>query len=145
GLGKWLVPLAGVLALAMLGNIGLSSSSGQASGDACDLVASVVGSNANPGTLAQPVKTVQRLVDMLGPGQTGCLRGTPAATPFAEDVTVSNKNQSDGSEANRITLMSYPGEIAKLKGTLTLSESANFITISHLVLQARSSNPSASV
>jgi arylsulfatase A-like enzyme len=137
--------LAGVLALAMLGNIGLSSSSGQASGNACDLVASVVGSNANPGTLAQPVKTVQRLVDMLGPGQTGCLRGTPAATPFAEDVTFSNKNQSGGSEANRITLMSYPGEIAKLKGALTLSESANFITISHLVLQARSSNPSASV
>lgn len=129
----------------MLGNIGLSSSSGQAGGSTCDLVASVVGSNTNPGTLAQPVKTVQRLADMLGPGQTGCLRGTPAATPFAENVTFTDKNQSGGSEANRITLMSYPGEIAKVKGMLTLSESANFITISHLVLEVRSPNPSAIV
>src|SRR5919204_4695060 len=123
-----LVPgaVAVVVVALLLGNIGLSTSSGQASGSVCDLVASVAGNNTNPGTLAQPVRTVQRLVDMLGPGQTGCLRGTPARLPFVENVSVMNKNQSDGSEANRITIESYPGEIAKIKGTITLAESANF-------------------
>ena len=129
-----ILPATAVLLALLLGNIGLSSSSGQAGGNPCDLVASTVGLNANPGTLAQPVKTVQRLVDMLGPGQTGCLRGTPAGAPFNENVVFSNKNASGGSEANRIKLMSYPGEIAKIKGTVMLAESANFITISHLVM-----------
>ncbi len=131
------MPATAVLFALLLGNIGLSSSSGQAGGSACDLVASTVGLNTNPGTLAQPVKTVQRLVDMLGPGQTGCLRGTPAGAPFTENVMVSNKNASGGSEANRIKLTSYPGEIAKIKGTVMLAESANFITISHLALASR--------
>jgi len=131
------VAVAVVVVALLLGNIGLSSSAGQASGSVCDLVASVVGSNTNPGTLAQPVRTVQRLVDMLGPGQTGCLRGTPARLPFVENVSVTNKNQSGGSEANRVTIESYPGEVAKIKGTVTLAESANFVTLTHLVIEAR--------
>jgi arylsulfatase A-like enzyme len=143
-LSKRLVPAAVVVIALLLGNIGLSSSSGQAGPSTCDLVASVLGNNVNPGTLTQPVRTVQRLVDMLGPGQTGCLRGTPGRTPFIENVSFANKNQS-GSEADRITLMSYPGEIAKIKGAITVSESANFITFSHLVLEARNPNPTASV
>jgi arylsulfatase A-like enzyme len=144
-LSKRLVPAAVVVVALLLGNIGLSSSSGQAGASTCDLVASVLGSNTNPGTLAQPVRTVQRLVDMLGPGQTGCLRGTPGRTPFIENVSFTNKNQSDGSEANRITLTSYPGEIAKIKGAVYVSESANFVTLSHLVLVARNTTPTASV
>jgi hypothetical protein len=127
--------LIGLLLVAV--NIGLPSSAGQAAGNPCALVASTAGSNTNPGTLTQPVKTVQRLVDMLGPGQTGCLRGTAALVPFAENVVIANKNSSGGSEANRITLMSYPGEIAKLKGSLTVAESANFVTVSKLVLETR--------
>jgi arylsulfatase A-like enzyme len=128
---------AALIGLLLLGNIGLPSSSGQAAGSPCSLVASTVGSNANPGTLTQPVRTVQRLVDMLGPGQTGCLRGTAAHLPFTENVVIANKNASGGSEANRITLMSYPGEVAKLKGAVTIAESANFITVSKLVLETR--------
>lgn len=144
-LSKRLLPAALVVVALLLGNFGLSSSSGQAGGSECDLVASVVGSNTNPGTLAQPVRTVQRLVDILGPGQTGCLRGTPAHTPFIENVSLINKNQSGGSEADRITLMSYPGEIAKIKGAVTLAESANFITFTHLVIEARSPSETGNV
>src|SRR5689334_20119882 len=134
-----LVPgaVALVLVVLLLGNVGLSTSSGQAGGSVCDLVASVAGNNTNPGTLAQPVRTVQHLIDMLGPGQTGCLRGTPAHLPFIENVSITNKNQSGGSEANRITIESYPGEVAKIKGTVTLAESANFVTLTHLVIEAR--------
>jgi Right handed beta helix region len=32
------------------------------------------GSDSSPGTFARPYRTVQKLVDALGPGQTGCLR-----------------------------------------------------------------------
>jgi arylsulfatase A-like enzyme len=132
------VPAVAILVAIVLGNFGLSaSSSGQAATNPCDLVASTAGSNTNPGTLTQPVRTVQRLIDMLGPGQTGCLRGTAANVPFLENVSISNKNASSGSEATRIELMSYPGEVAKIRGTVTLSETANFITLSHLALEAR--------
>lgn len=124
--------------LLAVGNIRLSSSSGQAAGNPCSLVASTVGNNANPGTLTQPVRTVQKLVDMLGPGQTGCLRGTSARTPFQENVVIANKNSSGSSEDNRITITAYPGEIPKLRGTVTVAESANFITVSKLVLETRS-------
>ena len=142
-----LVPGAvAVLVVALLlGNIGLSTSSGQAGGSTCDLVASVAGNNTNAGTLAQPVRTVQRLIDMLGPGQTGCLRGTPAHLPFIENVSIANKNQSGGSEANRITIESYPGEVAKIKGTVTLAETANFVTLTHLVIEARAATSTGNV
>ncbi|PWU19328.1 MAG: hypothetical protein C5B48_13705 [Candidatus Rokuibacteriota bacterium] len=142
-----LVPgaVALVVVVLLLGNIGLSTSSGQAGGSVCDLVASVAGNNTNPGTLAQPVRTVQRLIDMLGPGQTGCLRGTPAHLPFVENVSIANKNQSGGSEANRITIESYPGEVAKIKGTVTLAESANFVTLSQLVIEARTASSTGNV
>jgi arylsulfatase A-like enzyme len=134
------VPAAVALVALLLGNIGLSSSSGQAAPVSCSLVASTAGNNANPGTLTQPVRTVQKLVDMLGPGQTGCLRGTPARTPFTENVSFANKNASGGSEANRIMLTSYPGEIAKIRGALNIAETANFITFSRLVLETRTTN-----
>ena len=127
-----------MLVAVVVGTVGLStSSSGQVSASACNLVASTAGNNTNPGTLAQPVRTVQRLIDLLGPGQTGCLRGTAANVPFLENVTISNKNASGASEADRIKLTSYPGEVARIRGTVTLAETANFITLSHLAIVGR--------
>jgi hypothetical protein len=40
----------------------------------CDRYAAPGGSNAARGTWSRPVRTVQRLVNTLHPGQTGCLR-----------------------------------------------------------------------
>lgn len=40
----------------------------------CARFAGPGGSDSSPGTFAQPYRTVQKLVDTLSPGQTGCLR-----------------------------------------------------------------------
>ena len=114
---------------------GRATSAGRlAAGQPCDLVASTAGVDTNPGTLAAPFRTVQKLVRVLNRGQTGCLRGTTAAKPFAESITVERKNQGGGSEADRITIRSYPGEIAKIRGRIHVTDSANFVTFSKLVL-----------
>ena len=80
---------------------------------------------------------MQKLVDSLAPGQTGCLRGTAAAHPFYENVTVANKNTAGSTEADRITIRNYPGEIAKLQGRLLIADTANRITFSGLALDGR--------
>src|SRR4051794_6114361 len=103
----------------------------------CDLVASTLGSDSAPGTLTQPVRTVQKLADTLAPGQTGCLRGTAAALPFSENVTVANKNSGSSTEADRIRIRNFPSEIPKLQGRLVIADSGNRITGSGLALDGR--------
>jgi parallel beta-helix repeat protein len=67
---------------------------------------------------------VQRLVNSLHAGQTGCLRGGT----YVEDVKVSQ---------GRIALRSYPGEQARLVGRLWFSRSARKDVFSHLTLDGR--------
>jgi arylsulfatase A-like enzyme len=118
--------------------LAVTAASGSSPSQPCDLVASTAGSDSAPGTLDQPFRTVQKLVDSLPAGDTGCLRGTAAASPFAENVTVANKNSTGAiTESDRITVRSYPGEVAKLRGRLVVSDSANRITFSGLVLDGR--------
>lgn len=89
----------------------------------CDLVAATNGSDSAAGTVDQPLKTAQQLVDSLQTGQTGCLR----------DGTYSSDNQIKVSTPN-VTLTSYPGERAKLMGRLYVAQEAPETTISDLDL-----------
>jgi parallel beta-helix repeat protein len=103
----------------------LSDSAGAATG--CDKVASTSGSDSNPGTLAAPYRTVQHLADSLSPGQTGCLR----AGFFDSDQQI--KVTGPG-----ITLTSYPGELATVKGRWWIARGADGVTVSDLNLDGRS-------
>ncbi len=65
----------------------------------------------------------------LQPGQTGCLR----AGLYEQDVAI----ERGGSAGSPVTLSSYPGERATLRGRLRVKDSANFVTIEGLDLDGR--------
>ncbi len=74
----------------------------------CDLVASTRGSDSRgEGSLGRPYRTPQKLLALLEPGQTGCLRGGHYAS--LERIK---------SATPAITLRSYPGERATVRGRL---------------------------
>ena len=68
------------------------------------------GNDANPGTLAQPLLTVQRAVDLVAAGGTIALRGGT----YAPSTTI--KLLKDGTSSRPITLTSYNGERAIIDG-----------------------------
>jgi len=100
------------------------------SGVGCDRVASPRGSNSGPGTKSRPLRTVQKLIDVVAPGQTACLRaGTyHGARPYGdghEEIRVAQPG---------ITLTSYPGERATVVGRLRIEVGADRVTVSDLRL-----------
>jgi Right handed beta helix region len=99
---------------------------GEAPEASCDRVASPSGSDGNAGTVASPWRTPQYMADHLAPGQTGCFRAGTFDFNDQTDVT-----------RNDITLTSYPGERATLKGRLWVF--SDRVTVSHLNLDQRSS------
>ena len=105
----------------------------------CSRVAASNGSDAAAGTEAAPYATAQKLVDSLGAGETGCLRsGT-----YVEDVKVSRGGSADA----RVTLRSFPGERATVKGRFWIAEGADFVTVAQLDLNGVNErrNPSPTV
>src|SRR5688500_2548586 len=87
----------------------------------CTRFAAPGGSDTGAGTVASPWRSAQRLVDSLAAGQTGCLRaGTYSSVSFSRS----------GSAAAPITLRSYPGERARLYGSVTVR--SNWVTLSEL-------------
>jgi parallel beta-helix repeat protein len=97
-----------------------------ASAAACNRVAAPGGADGGAGTESTPYATVQRLVETLTPGQTGCLR----AGVYEQDVTL----EHGGRAGAPIILRSYPGERATLVGRLRLVPGASYTTISDLAL-----------
>jgi arylsulfatase A-like enzyme len=141
---RFVLAAPAVLVVALVAVVQLPASASHSPAHPCDLIAATNGSDANAGIdAAQPLRTVQELVERLGPGQTGCLRGTAAAEPFSEDVAIHDKNPSGGSESDRITLMSHPGEVAKLRGRIEIEDSANRVTLTRLVLVGESGGAAA--
>ena len=102
----------------------------QAAAAGCDKVASPLGSDAFPGTVADPYATVEHLANSLKPGQTGCLR----AGVFQGDVKVTR----GGSASAPTTLTSYPGERARVVGRMHVADEANNIVVQGLDLDGRS-------
>jgi pectate lyase-like protein/carbohydrate binding protein with CBM35 domain/uncharacterized protein DUF1565 len=68
------------------------------------------GNDANPGTLAQPLRTLQRAVDLAQPGTTIFLRGGT----YAPSTNV--RIMKDGTAANPYTIMPHNGEKVILDG-----------------------------
>jgi Periplasmic copper-binding protein (NosD) len=91
----------------------------------CARFASPSGSDASPGTFARPYRTVQKLVDTLGRGQTGCLRG---GRYRQGEVTIRRQG---------IRLTSSRGERAILIGRLRVN--ADRATVARLKLNGRNS------
>lgn len=138
--GKRVISVApAVLVAVVVALLQLPASASHSAAHPCDLIASTTGSDANSGaSLEDPLRTVQELANRLGPGQTGCLRGTQAANPFAENVAIADKNASGGSESSRVRLRSFPGEVAKLRGHVAIEDSANYVSLEQLVLDGTS-------
>ena len=107
---------------------------------ACDKVAEPSGSDSAAGSAGSPYRTAQKLVDSLQPGETGCLR----AGLYEQNVTMSGGGSSAGSQ---VTLSSYPGERATVRGRFRVKDSANFVTVESLDLDGRNADnlPSPSV
>ena len=112
--------LAAAAAALLAWGMGLATS-GAAAGAACDKVASPLGSDAYPGTVAEPYATVDKLANSLSPGQTGCLR----AGVYQGDVRV-NKGGVSGAPT---TITSYPGERATVVGRFRVADAANYVTV----------------
>jgi parallel beta-helix repeat protein len=121
-------PRACLAAIAVTGLLALLFCASAGAATSCDRVASTSGSDGNAGTADSPYRSAQRLADSLGYGQTGCLR----AGTFAGD---------NGIEVTRpgITLTSYPGERATLRGELKIEKGADRVTVSDLNIDGRSS------
>lgn len=107
-------------------SIGLAPASGPAPAVGCDRVAAPSGKDPNAGTVASPWRTPQHLADGLGPGQTGCFRG---GLFVFDELQVTRPG---------VTLTSYPGERATLRGHIWVTERAPAVTVSHLNLDGRS-------
>ncbi len=77
---------------------------------AADLYVSPAGDDGNPGTLDEPLRTVQAAVDLAGPGTTVHLR----AGTYAPATNI--QLLQSGTESQPITLQNYEGEHAVIDG-----------------------------
>jgi Right handed beta helix region len=100
-----------------------------AASSSCTRFAAPYGSDAASGAEADPFASVGRLVDSLGPGETGCLFGGT----YAEDVKVTH----GGTPAAPVTLRSRAGERATLRGRLWVAEGAADVVVEGLNLDGR--------
>ena len=96
---------------------------------ACAKVASPLGSDAYPGTAAEPYATFEQLANSLKPGQTGCLR----AGIYQGDAKVTK----GGTGPAPTTITSYPGERATVVGRIHIADEANNVVIAQLNLDGR--------
>ena len=117
--------VAGALAATLIP--GSAAAAGASSG--CNLFAAPSGSDSSSGSALAPFRTVQRLVNSLAPGQTGCVR----AGTYGEDVAISR----GGTPGSPVTLTSYPGETATIIGRLWVTKQASDVAISKLDLDGR--------
>lgn len=91
----------------------------------CTKLAAPRGADSWPGSRQRPYRSVQRLVDSLAPGDTGCLRGGVYAQ---DEVTV---------RVRGVRLTSYRGERARLVGRLRVT--VDRVVVDGLVLDGRNS------
>ncbi len=97
-------------------------------------VSATAGSDANPGTLQAPWKTLQKAFDALQPGQIAYLR----AGTYGAFCTASTFKRA-GAPAAPITVQGYAGERAVLHGQIRLSGS--YFRLSSVVVEGPSCGP----
>src|SRR3954463_6628037 len=82
----------------------------EASAAPTTLIVATNGSDSAPGTLAQPLRTVQRAVDLAKPGDTVAVRGGTYA--LTDNITIT----SSGTASQPIALGAYQGERVVIDG-----------------------------
>jgi hypothetical protein len=96
----------------------------------CDRVAAPSGSDAAAGTQSAPYATPQKLADSLSAGQTGCLRaGTyrqASGRPYLLRVS------RGGAAGSPLTIRSFPGERAQLRGVVYVPSGSDEVTLKQL-------------
>jgi hypothetical protein len=97
----------------------------------CSKYASPSGSDSAPGTLAAPFKTAQRLVSVLQPGETGCLR----QGNYGPTGTYVFSMVRGGTASAPITVTSYPGEHATIQGITQVPAGDNYVTLSNMTFE----------
>jgi len=102
-----------------------SGSEAASAASGCSLVAAPSGSDSAPGTEAAPLRSAGALLDRLQSGQTGCLR---AGTYVDRQFLVRTPG---------VTLTSYPGERATLRGQLRFNYTAKGSVAENLNLDGR--------
>jgi Right handed beta helix region len=98
----------------------------------CTRYAAPSGSDRNPGTKPRPFKTAQRLAERLRAGQTGCLRA--GVYDDVEDGYVLHFERG-GAPGMPVTIRSYPGERARLVGTVDVPDDVDHVRIAHLAVE----------
>lgn len=101
---------------------------------AVDRYVSVAGSDANPGTLASPLRTINAAISQSSAGDTILVR---AGVYDTERVLFSGKN---GTSSQPITLKSYPGETAVIDRSLNAPPNGDaglveIVDSSHIIVQ----------
>jgi parallel beta-helix repeat protein len=97
----------------------------------CRRYAATDGSNHSPGSAHAPFRTVQRLVNSLRGGQTGCV----GPGVYRENVVFRN----GGHRHAPITLRSAGRGRTEIVGRMWIARSANYVHVSHMVLDGRNS------
>ncbi|MFE9443560.1 right-handed parallel beta-helix repeat-containing protein [Streptomyces sp. NPDC006602] len=100
----WTAALVSAALLTGLGPVG------EASAAAATLIVATGGSDSAPGTLAQPLRTIQRAVDLAKPGDTIAVRGGTYA--LTDNITIT----TSGTASLPITLGAYQGERVVIDG-----------------------------
>jgi hypothetical protein len=90
--------------------VAVAGPAGEASAAPRTLVVATNGNDSAPGTLAQPLKTVQRAVDLAAPGDVITVRGGTYA--LTDNITIT----TSGTAAQPITLGAYGGERVRIDG-----------------------------
>ncbi len=109
-----LTSVLGVLALSLLAAAPMPA----AAAVTCDKVAAATGSDYAAGTAAAPYATVQKLVNSLSSGQTGCVRGR-----IQGNVQINTAG---------VTLASEPGQRGTFAGEMIVGQYANNVTVRDL-------------
>jgi hypothetical protein len=98
----------------------------------CNKFASPQGSDTNPGTATAPFATAKHLLEKLSAGEIGCLA---SGQTFAGFTLYAGNTQ--GAESAPVTLASTnPEDPATIDSRITTEKGANWLTFTHLTLEA---------
>jgi hypothetical protein len=98
----------------------------------CDLIAAPDGSDRAAGTVDEPLRTPQAVIDRLSAGETGCLRAGTYAKRTSEGYVA--RFGHGGRRRARLVLRSFPGERATLAGVVYFPHRSNYATLQSVTI-----------
>jgi hypothetical protein len=119
--------------LALVLAVGASSAAAQG-GVSCAAWANPNGNDANAGTRQSPFKTLAKLTQILGPGQTGCLE---PGTVFVEHLVIGGQ----GNRGAPIRLITPSGTRATIADGVEFLQSSRFFVLSRIAVSMTGNEP----